>query len=54
MSTVTGRVARDEDGNPILNNDGNPVLEEKYSVATGTVLTIKTKDGKLCGADGME
>ena len=48
-----GRVM-DEDGNPILNNDGNPVLEEKYSVATGTVLTIKTKDGKLCGADGME
>ncbi|MEC7538708.1 MAG: aconitase family protein, partial [Pseudomonadota bacterium] len=48
-----GRVM-DEDGNPILNNDGNPVLEEKYSVATGTVLTIKTKDRKLCGADGME
>ena len=38
-----GRVM-DEDGNPILDNDGNPVLEEKYSVATGTVLTIKTKD----------
>ncbi|MBT5495305.1 MAG: bifunctional aconitate hydratase 2/2-methylisocitrate dehydratase, partial [Alphaproteobacteria bacterium] len=44
----------DEDGNPILNNDGNPVLEERYSVATGTVLTINTKDGALCGADGME
>ena len=45
---------RDEDGNLILNNDGNPVLEEKYSVATGTVLTINTKEGKLCDADGDE
>ena len=42
----------DEDGNPILNNDGNPVLEEKYSVATGTVLKINTKDKKLYSEDG--
>ena len=44
----------DDDGNSILNNDGNPILEERYSVATGTVLTINTKDGKLRDADGNE
>ena len=44
----------DEDGNPILNNDGNPILEEKYSVATGTVLKINTKDKKLFSEDGEE
>ena len=32
-----------EDGKPILNNDGNPILEQKYSVETGTVLTINSK-----------
>jgi aconitate hydratase 2 / 2-methylisocitrate dehydratase len=44
----------DADGNPILNNDGNPVLEEKYSVATGTVLTINIKDKKLYNEEGTE
>lgn len=44
----------DPDGNPILNNDGNPVLEEKYSVATGTVLTINTRDKKLYNEAGDE
>ncbi|WP_425083618.1 bifunctional aconitate hydratase 2/2-methylisocitrate dehydratase [Ruegeria profundi] len=44
----------DEDGNVILNNDGNPILEEKYSVATGTVLKINTKDHKLLSEDGEE
>ena len=44
----------DADGNPILNNDGNPILEEKYSVATGTVLTINTKEKKLYNEDGTE
>jgi aconitate hydratase 2/2-methylisocitrate dehydratase len=44
----------DSDGNPILNNDGNPVLEERYSVATGTVFTINTKDQKLCDEEGGE
>ena len=33
----------DDAGNPILNNDGNPVLEQKYSVETGTTLTIDTR-----------
>ena len=44
----------DEDGNAILNNDGNPVLEQKYSVETGTVLTINTKDKKLYSEDGSK
>tara|TARA_A100001011_G_scaffold380196_1_gene447165 strand:+ start:1067 stop:3847 length:2781 start_codon:yes stop_codon:yes gene_type:complete len=37
----------DENGNPILNNDDNPILEQKYSVDTGTTLTINTKEKKL-------
>ncbi|MGB0772110.1 MAG: bifunctional aconitate hydratase 2/2-methylisocitrate dehydratase, partial [Paracoccaceae bacterium] len=43
-----------EDGKPILNNDGNPILEQKYSVETGTVLTINSKKKKLYSADGEE
>ena len=43
-----------EDGKPLLNNDGNPVLEQKYSVETGTVLTINTKAKKLYSEDGSE
>ena len=37
----------DEDGNPIFNNDESPILEQKYSVETGTTLTINTKDKVL-------
>ena len=44
----------DADGKPILNNDGNPVLEQKYSVATGTVLKIDTKAMKLTDENGKE
>ncbi|MEC8110623.1 MAG: bifunctional aconitate hydratase 2/2-methylisocitrate dehydratase, partial [Pseudomonadota bacterium] len=44
----------DADGNPILNNDENPVLEQKYSVETGTVLTINTRDHKLYDEAGEE
>jgi len=44
----------DADGNPILNNDENPVLEQKYSVETGTVLKINTKDKKLLSDAGDE
>ncbi|MEN0000352.1 MAG: bifunctional aconitate hydratase 2/2-methylisocitrate dehydratase, partial [Pseudomonadota bacterium] len=43
-----------EDGKPILNNDGNPVLEQKYSVETGTVLRINTKNKKLYNEAGDE
>lgn len=44
----------DQDGKAILNNDGNPILEEKYSVETGTVLKIDTKNRKLRDEDGNE
>ncbi len=44
----------DADGKAILNNDGNPILEQKYSVATGTVLKINTKSRKLLSEDGEE
>ncbi len=44
----------DGEGNPIMNNDGNPILEQKYSVETGTVLTINTKDKKLFDETGEE
>ena len=37
----------DENGNPVRNENGDIVLEEKYSVATGTVLTINIKEKKL-------
>lgn len=37
----------DENGNTVLNESGDAVLEEVYSVATGTVLTINTKTKKL-------
>ena len=43
-----------EDGKPLLNNDGNAVLEQKYSVETGTVLTINTAKKKLYSEDGSE
>jgi aconitate hydratase 2/2-methylisocitrate dehydratase len=41
----------DEKGNPVRNENGDPVLEEAYSVATGTVLTINTKTKKLYNGD---
>lgn len=44
----------DQDGKPILNNDGNPILEQRYSVESGTVLTINTKKKKLYCENGEE
>ncbi len=38
---------KDENGNTIVDKDGEPVLKQEYSVETGTVLTINTKDKKL-------
>ena len=38
---------KDDQGNTILDSDGEPVLQQEYSVETGTVLTINTKDKKL-------
>lgn len=37
----------DAEGNVVRNENGDPILEEVYSVATGTVLTINTKTKKL-------
>lgn len=42
---------KDADGNTIVDENGDPVLEEVYSVATGTVLTINTKTKKLYNGD---
>ncbi|MBQ4852651.1 bifunctional aconitate hydratase 2/2-methylisocitrate dehydratase [Pseudoalteromonas sp. MMG012] len=41
----------DENGNNVTDANGDPVLEEAYSVATGTVLTIDTKEKKLYNGD---
>ena len=41
----------DENGNTVTDANGDAVLEEAYSVATGTVLTINTKEKKLYNGD---
>ena len=41
----------DADGNVVRNEKDEPILEEVYSVATGTVLTINTKEKKLYNGD---
>lgn len=41
----------DENGEVVRDENGEPVLEQKYSVATGTVLTINTKTKKLYNGD---
>ena len=42
---------KDQNGNTVFDEDGEPVLEEIYSVKTGTVLTINTKEKKLYNGD---
>ncbi len=42
---------KDADGNNVTDADGEPILEEAYSVATGTVLTINTREKKLYHGD---
>ncbi|WP_282124080.1 bifunctional aconitate hydratase 2/2-methylisocitrate dehydratase [Algibacter mikhailovii] len=42
---------KDADGNTIVDEDGEPILKETYSVKTGTVLTINTKEKKLYNGD---
>jgi aconitate hydratase 2/2-methylisocitrate dehydratase len=39
----------DAEGKTVLNEAGDPVLEQTYSVETGTLLTINTKEKKLSG-----
>ena len=41
----------DADGNVVMDEDDEPVLEQTYSVDTGTVLTINTKQKKLFNGD---
>lgn len=42
---------KDANGNTVVDENGDPVLEQKYSVETGTVLTINTKEKKLYNGD---
>ncbi len=44
----------DANGQPVLDANGDPVLEQKYSVATGTVLTINSKTKKLYDESGSK
>ncbi len=39
----------DAEGKVVTNDNGDPVLEQAYSVETGTLLTINTKEKKLYG-----
>ncbi|WP_286968782.1 bifunctional aconitate hydratase 2/2-methylisocitrate dehydratase [Flavobacterium sp. UBA4854] len=41
----------DAEGNVIRNENDEPILEQTYSVATGTVLTINIKEKKLYNGD---
>ncbi|MEL6820424.1 MAG: bifunctional aconitate hydratase 2/2-methylisocitrate dehydratase [Calditrichota bacterium] len=41
----------DANGNLVLDEDGEPILEQAYSVDTGTVLTINTREKKLYSGD---
>jgi len=41
----------DTDGNTVVDENGDAVLEQAYSVETGTVLTINTKEKKLYNGD---
>ncbi len=42
---------KDAEGNTVRDAEGEPILKETYSVATGTVLTINTKEKKLYNGD---
>jgi aconitate hydratase 2/2-methylisocitrate dehydratase len=42
---------QDANGEIVRDENGDPVLEEAYSVATGTVLTVNTKKKKLYNGD---
>ena len=44
----------DEKDKVILDKNGDAILEEKYSVKTGTILTINTKKKKLYNEDGKK
>ncbi|MEM6699348.1 MAG: aconitase family protein, partial [Bacteroidota bacterium] len=41
----------DEEENLVVDEEGEPILEQAYSIDTGTVLTINTKNKKLYNGD---
>ena len=44
----------DEEGKVVTDKNGEPILKQKYSVDTGTILTINTKKKKLYDHTGNE
>lgn len=42
---------KNAEGKTVRDEDGEPILKEAYSVATGTVLTVNTKEKKLYNGD---
>jgi len=42
---------KDAAGNIIRDEEGQPILKETYSIATGTILTVNTKEKKLYKGD---
>ena len=42
---------KDESGKTIRDEEGEPILKEAYSVATGTILTVNTREKKLYKGD---
>ena len=42
---------KDAEGNIVRDKEGDPILKEMYSVETGTVLTINTKEKRLYNGD---
>ena len=44
----------DDAGKVVMDDDGEPVLEQKFSIDTGTVLTINTKTKKLYDESGTK
>ncbi len=44
----------DDQGAPVLDADGEPVLDQRFSIDTGTVLTIDTRAKKLLDESGTQ
>mmetsp|Transcript_38621 Transcript_38621/g.44088 ORF Transcript_38621/g.44088 Transcript_38621/m.44088 type:complete len:975 (+) Transcript_38621:94-3018(+) len=47
LNLMNWQKEKDAEGNQVLDKNGDPALEEVYSIATGTCLTINTKTKKL-------
>ena len=44
----------DENGEAVVDEEGDPILERVFSIDTGTVLTINTREKKLYNEDGTK